>query len=1546
MKLFSSLRISALLIGVMLLTSRSVDLVAETGDFAIAEAPLFVGGNQPPLMMMVMSRDEQLFNKAYSDYTNLQEGEADDTGTIDTTYDNSFDYAGYFDPLLCYGYSSGMFKASGTATNHQCSGAWSGNFLNWVTMSRLDIIRHVLYGGMRSIDTKTQTVLERAPIPNDLHAWVKIYSGSDIAKYVPNGSGTMSFCNATIDANGLPLMRQAKGAFPQWAATSLYQCRTSRLGEGEPASSTDYTVRVDVCSNASARESVCRSYSDGSNTYYKPAGSLQEYGESGKLRFGLISGSYSQPRKGGVLRRNIGLFAGNDPSTTCATNADTGGIDEVDTATGQFCKNINGTSNAEGIIRTFDNFRLTNWNVNVWSDCNAPGILNHTMRDKVGGATSCIGWGNPLAEMYAEALRYVSGETTATSSFVNGASSDLAGLPFSVTWKDPYRSVDKGGNSYCATCNILVLSSGLPSFDSDNVPSVPNLDGAVAATTAVGAAENLSGNYFIGRTNGVVDDSSYADYCTSMTLGGLGKALGLCPDSPATEGSYLIAGLAHQARIKDIRASKAPAGRPSGKKNEVTTYAVQMAENLPSFKIPVGEGAITLSPLCQANTDAKATNKSGGWRTCFLGSVSVGTTTATVDPKYVYGRDLEYSGGKLVAGSYMLVWEDSMWGNDHDNDVVTMLSFCVGSFCAVGGASEPIKGGVQNICWRTTSTSTTACGRNPTNNEVLIRLETLSEYAGHSLLNGFTVTGSDSDGTKRDLLAPGGWFTSILTAQKDPPKNGDFSGRNGWDAPVVYRFKAGKSNTGVLNTPLWYAAKYGGFKDANGNNVPDGSGEWDSKVSGTPDNYFLARNPTKLKKALEEIFENATKGNAPTGAGASGARLNADSFTLDVTFNVPDGTNDWSGDVVAKSVTQDGSEGSLLWGAADSMQKPGSRNIYVVKKPTILAADGTVAEGAEGVLFEKGNIGWSDLGLGSKRPSWTTLGIGKLIAYLRGNQSNEQKSGGEFRNRTSPIGDIINSTPEIVSSKDDYGYGYWRFSTSPSWKKQLGDSYVDYLKAKANNPKPTVYVGANDGMLHAFDASKSGGREHFAFIPSVALGRMGELANPAYVHRYTVDGPIVSHDVPFNATSDWKTVLVTSTGAGGRSVSALDISDPGSFDDDSVLWELRGTDAKYSGEDDLGYVFGKPAIVPISGASATSAPRWVALFGNGINSKNGMPTLYVVDVKTGRVLKRLKPTNASYSAKNGLIGIAPVALYNTDGLVDTVYGGDMQGNVWKFDLSATGTTSWNVAFDGKPLFTAKDASGKGQPITGGFDVSRGPGGGVSVFFGTGQYFAIGDNMVPANPPVQSLYGVVDKCTSAACPAADRITGTRSDVLAERTITAGTTSSGYDTRNVSQGLAKPRGWFIDLKVGANAKGERFIGTPRLQNGKVFFTTFEPVGDDCEAGGRNWLYGLNLVTGSGEMAGVSTTPGGDAVCTGDCGGLALKNTGAPVRDTNILIPPPPPGQLTCPATDPNCLKADSLSEGLKQRQCTLVLRAPGAAPLYLPRPCGRQSWRQVR
>ncbi|MDQ2971956.1 MAG: hypothetical protein M3R20_03090, partial [Pseudomonadota bacterium] len=711
--------------------------------------PVINSDSVPPLVMLVMSRDEQLYNKAYTDYTDLHQGEPGDPGTIDSTYDDTFSYAGYFGPKLCYAYSGGVYKADNAAAGanlHTCSGEWSGNFLNWLTMSRIDIVRQVLYGGLRSTDTggvNAQTVLERAAIPNDLHAWVKVYSGADVASYTPfayDAANPVSFCNASIYNNsGVPstgpLMRVARGNWSEWSATQDSQCNwhdTDGDSNNAPMAAglgaVEYTVRVDVCDEAGAvpMEPFCQPYTDTSvlpnTTDYKPVGLLQQYGESGKIRFGLMTGSYADPRTGGRLRRNIGKFAGNgnDP-TVCAAG------DEVKLSDGTFCVALTDNSGTEGIVNTLNRLQLVGWqshtdgngsgwrgdsagdNCYAWGGRARNGNGGSWVMDNPGGGNRhCSAYGNPLSEIYAEAVRYIEGGATPTATPNFDAGNDtsyIPGIPDHITWKDPYRDPTNPadpGNPYCASCSILVLSTGLNSFDSDEIPNdmtgIVSPANVIADTDTLGDDEGISGNdYLIGRVlgkrtdNGTISPASLvigasvdtnADLCTPKNVDKLSNAIGICPDVPSLEGSYGIAGLAFKAWTTDLRPDLTGAigqDKPADFINKVQTYTVALAESLPTFAISTGGNIINFSPLCQSNTNGGAQIAGANWSSCALGAAEVGIKTAITGPDYIYGRPLLNDNS---AGSFNFVWEDSTFGSDHDLDATDMITWCVGAACS------------------------------------------------------------------------------------------------------------------------------------------------------------------------------------------------------------------------------------------------------------------------------------------------------------------------------------------------------------------------------------------------------------------------------------------------------------------------------------------------------------------------------------------------------------------------------------------------------------------------------------------------------------------------------------------------------------------------------------------------------------------------------------------------------------------------------------------------------------------------------------------------
>ena len=1636
----------------------------------ISDQPLFTQSGQPPLMMMVMSRDEQLFNKAYPDYTDL-----DGDGVLDTTYQNNFDYSGYFDSKLCYTYSSSQFTATSTATNHACGGTWSGNFLNWITMSRLDVLRYVLYGGTRSTDTTT-TVLERAQIPNDLHAWVKVYSGSDIGSYTPL-SGTASFCNATL--GGSPIMRAASGAYSEWAATALNQCNWredifddgSHTCNGAPAngscyddapktaavasgsSNGDFTVRVQVCNNATSRESFCQKYNSPGVDSWKPVGLLQNYGENGSMRFGLLTGSFGNPRSGGILRRNIGLFAGN----TGTLNAEGCAVgDEVNTKNGRFCNQNVGASTPEGIVKTMNALKLTQWSGSVWNDCNTYSILNRqgqqtNVTDRYlndpgagGAAQNCSAWGNPLSEMYAEALRYISANAK-TAGFSTGT--DLTGLP-APTWLDPYRSVATGGSPYCAKCNILVLSTGLNSFDSDEIPATPALpDTAAVATQKVGTIEGVTGNYLIGRNaTGTPGDlavgasvNTHADLCTAKSVSDLSLVRGICPDIPSMEGSYLLDGLAYDAWLTDMRPTlTAPDGtpKPATYKNNVKTFAVSLAENLPKFQIPVGTSTLKLAPLAQANNTGTALISDTGWRSSFLGSVTIGTKKSTVQPTYVYGRPLA---GDNSAGSFTFVWEDSLWGNDHDNDVVTMLTYCVGAACnqisalpqgicfytatnfngnefcpttttstynanmpttptsfsatvqsvrvppgrtltlytatgqtgtsraitadiadlgtgttgrntaksfRITGGTIPVGYAGKDICWRANGTDNTAldyspvCGAAGTPTvgagEVLVRVENLSAYAGNAMLTGYAISGTASDGPKRLTLRPGSGActncdNSILTKNINPPGS--------WYRPMVVKYTPASAAAKQLENPLFYAAKYGSFNDLNNNNQPD-EGEWDAEVSGKPDNFFAVTNPAQLKQELQKIFNQALTDAQPTASTATSTPRFVPGGTL--AYRVSYNAKDWTGNVEALNLNDDGTLGSTVWDAASKLKNTSaSRKIFTAKpQGTNFAGTAFTTTGLTTAMQT------TVLG-----PLTSPFNITDLVAFLRGDQSKEQSAPtpGPYRSRSSVIGDILNSTP-AVQGQTTFGYG--RLPATINGVPTGKAAYPAFVQAK--DAVPTVYVGSNDGMLHAFDGASgsTGGSEKFAYIPNAVLNKLYRLAQPAYTHTYFVDGSPLLGDA-FNG-SNWQTVLLEATGAGARSVFALNVTDPDSFGAGSVMWEFNDQI-----DSDMGTAIVQPSL------GLTESGGWNVAFGNGFNSANNRAMLFVRDLWTGAAIDKVDTGIGTAADPNGL---ATATIVDTDGngAGDTIYAGDYYGNMWKFVYSSG---HWivgrNAAGNQAPIFTATDIYGHRQSITSGVYTVANPLGGTMVLFGTGKYLSTND-ADPAHlesdgrPLVDTIYAIWDAPQiggSSPCSVNPAIP-VRGN-LQQQQITAN--ASGYQASTqtpfdfLCTASGGKMGWYMDLTFvpppsGSSdlLKSERVIAAPTVILGTLLVNAFQPVGDVCVPGGKNYLFELDALTGAANFSevlppggtGAPPPPGGSGTAGTLIGTGPPQGSPLPVVD----IPTPPViGPINCV---PGAVGCDPIPGGGGSNDCKWTLPNPANKSIQTPIPCGRVSWRQLR
>ena len=576
-----------------------------------------------------------------------------------------------------------------------------------------------------------------------------------------------------------------------------------------------------------------------------------------------------------------------------------------------------------------------------------------------------------------------------------------------------------------------------------------------------------------------------------------------------------------------------------------------------------------------------------------------------------------------------------------------------------------------------------------------------------------------------------------------------------------------------------------------------------------------------LNVVFSTIFSDILKKTSSASALATNStRLTTESVVYQARFN----SSSWYGQFLALPLKADGTvktkaDGSpdALWDAAEVLPAATARNIKTWN-------------GIAGANFD-----WDSLSSAQK----TLLGSADRVDYLRGDASKEVKNGGSYRNREKALGDIVNSDPAYAGSQN---FGY---DTLPGAE---GAAYKLYLANKATKPG-MLYVGANDGMLHGFDAAT--GVERLAYVPNAVFANLADLSSPTYAHRYYVDGSPWVGDAyfkrPDEAAAKWRSVLVGGLGAGGKAVFALDVSDPAAFGAADVLWEFTHSQ--------LGYSFGQPMIARLNNG------RWAAVFGNGYASTGGTAKLFIVfldanaadgwDLGTDYMVFDTNTTTAN--------GLSSPTLYdqNGDRIADYVYAGDLQGNVWKFDLSSSNSSQWKIANKSGstfiPFFTARSATNQVQPVTAPIEVGPPPPGkaGVMLYFGTGRFFATGDN---TNTDVQSFYALWDShtnnneitfsCSGSSC---NRDTALQAQTILYEGSGPGTHIVRVTSTN-SVNYSTRRGWYMDLlPPSGTAKGERVVSAPLLRHGRVIFTTLIPSSDPCKFGGDSWLMEINASTG---------------------------------------------------------------------------------------------------
>jgi len=358
-----------------------------------------------------------------------------------------------------------------------------------------------------------------------------------------------------------------------------------------------------------------------------------------------------------------------------------------------------------------------------------------------------------------------------------------------------------------------------------------------------------------------------------------------------------------------------------------------------------------------------------------------------------------------------------------------------------------------------------------------------------------------------------------------------------------------------------------------------------------------------------------------------------------------------------------------------------------------------------------------------------------ILNYIRGDRSNEEQVGGSLRNRFTGEGDSV--LGDLIHSRAIY----YEDRISPS-VAGVDDCIGD--GSGEDNLACMLFVGGNDGMLHAFNAIT--GDEEFAYIPGLVFENIHETADPAYSHRYFVD------NTPHVREFDDMSILVGGLGKGGRGYFALDVKDPETITNEAdlsarALWEYPTPGTT---DPDMGYSFSETVILKTYDSSInpnTEYEGYVVMFGNGYSSPDGQAVFYLLDPLTGSVIRKID-AGSSLNC-NGLSSPAAVDV-NNDGMVDYVYAGDLLGNMWKFDLTSDDNAQWSVAYADSgtpmPLFTAsadRSAGSTGvQAITTRPDVmfQCGLEKGYLVIFGTGKYL---ENNDVSDTSLEAIYAIWD-----------------------------------------------------------------------------------------------------------------------------------------------------------------------------------------------------------
>jgi len=624
--------------------------------------------------------------------------------------------------------------------------------------------------------------------------------------------------------------------------------------------------------------------------------------------------------------------------------------------------------------------------------------------------------------------------------------------------------------------------------------------------------------------------------------------------------------------------------------------------------------------------------------------------------------------------------------------------------------------------------------------------------------------------------------------------------------------------------------------------------------------FFSVDSPEAMVQAFADILSRiadrkSTAARPAINSGQVSSDENGDTSVKTVSYQTSYASDDnWSGDVKrfekkwnATTNTMDTTE---VWSAKANVPGPAARHIKIAGSDNSGLADFNLANA--GLASHSGITLATYLNRDPENANAVDTRAESRISYLRGDRAGE---GSTYRRRSGVLGDFYSSTPAVVLNTPRY---LEQFTN----RLEGNTAYTDFKRAIANRT-PRVYVGGNAGMLHGFNATS--GVEEFAFIPSAVFPKLNKLTGSNYSHEFYVEGSPVVADV-YTGT-EWRTILVGTLKAGGKSVFALDITTPGQ---EKLLWQFDENSITDSNAVKLGYTFSQPTIARLH------TGKWAVVFGNGYESagnSNGKAALFIVDAMNGSLVRSLE-VQGTNGVANGL-STPKLGDYNGDGTADYAYAGDLQGNLWRFDLLRSNrdvtapfkvtnnvpASNFRVGFGGNPLFkaSADNAGTQRQAITSAPSLVAHPTGvGYLIIFGTGRFYDTGDKEGDKSMS-QSVYGIWDKETLgeiASNPNISRSTLQAQTITNTTTVSAdGSSIQGRILSNNTvrwqpaqngQGGTLPaqNGWYLNL---VQADGEMIVENMSQLGRTIFFQSLLPNDDPCGDGAANWTYAINPFSG---------------------------------------------------------------------------------------------------